>query len=292
MEELSEKELEALISLLDDPDSEVYGHVSDKLTSLGLPIIPKLEHFWEEAFDSILQDRIGQIIHLIQLDDLKAKFQQWIDGGTRDLYDGAVLVARYQYPDLDEALLKTEVEHIRRAIWLEMNYHLTPFEQVNVFNHVFYTLMGYSGKTEEKHDSKGFFLNNVIEHKKGNALSLGVLYLILAQDLDMPVYGVDLPRHFVLAFTKDFMESFAGNEDTRDQVIFYINALNKGTIFTRNEIKLFLKKMDMEPKDEYFTPIDNKAVVRLLLQNLALAYEDENEHDKAKEVNELVQLLD
>lgn len=290
-EALENNELNALISLLDDPDTEVFDHVSGKLRSFGPDIIPKLEAVWEESFDSILQQRIEQIIHQIQFNGLKDDMVKWLEDDPDNLYKGAALVARYQYPELDELKLKAEIDHIRRAIWLEMNYHLTPFEQVNVFNHVFYTLMGFSGKTEEKPEINSFYLNNVLESKKGNSLSLGVLYLIIAQDLDMPVYGVDLPRHFVLAYTKDFLETLTDDVDLRDQVIFYINALNKGTIFTRNEILLFLQKMDKEANPEFFTPRSNKAIVKLLLQNLAHIYQENGSDAKAFEVNELANLI-
>ena len=290
-EALENNELNALISLLDDPDNEVYDHVSGKLRSYGADVIPKLEAVWEESFDSILQQRIEQIIHQIQFNALKEDMIDWLENDPDNLYKGAALVARYQYPELDEIKLKADIDHIRRAIWLEMNYHLTPFEQVNVFNHVFYTLMGFSGKTEEKPEVSSFYLNNVLESKKGNSLSLGVLYLIIAQDLDMPVYGVDLPRHFVLAYTKDFLETLTDDVDLRDQVIFYINALNKGTIFTRNEILLFLQKMEKEPNAEFFTPRSNKAIVKLLLQNLAHIYQEDGADSKAVEVNELANLI-
>lgn len=290
-EALENSELNALISLLDDPDNEVYTHVSGKLRSYGPDIIPKLEAVWEESFDSILQQRIEQIIHQIQFNGLKTEIIDWLENDPDNLYKGAALVARYQYPDLDETKLKADIDHIRRAIWLEMNYHLTPFEQVNVFNHVFYTLMGFAGKTEDKPDVYSFYLNNVMESKKGNSLSLGILYLIIAQDLDMPVYGVDLPRHFVLAYTKDFLETLTEDADLREQVIFYINALNKGTIFTRNEIMLFLQKMDKEAEPGFFTPRNNKAIIKLLLQNLAHIYQENGDDAKGLEVNELANLI-
>lgn len=289
-EDTTNKEFEALIALLDDPDLEVFSHVSGKLASYGPKAIPQLETAWESTLDTILQERIEQIIHQIQFDELKREFVEQINIDPDNLYRGMVLMAKYRYPDLDETQLKSEIDQVRRAIWLEMNYHLTPFEQVNVFNHVFYTLMNYAGKTADKPDSNSFFLNNVVESKKGNALSLGVLYLIIAQDLDMPVYGVDLPRHFVLAYTKSFLETLPEEVDLRDEVIFYINALNRGTIFTRNEITLFLKKMEKEPKEEFFTPRRNGEIIKLILLSLASTYKDEGDLQKAKELEELAGL--
>ena len=47
MQEVSENEFKALITLLDDNDNEVYSHVSNKLFSLGVEGIPLLESAWK-----------------------------------------------------------------------------------------------------------------------------------------------------------------------------------------------------------------------------------------------------
>ena len=286
-----DKELNALISLLDDPDKDVYTMVSNQLLSLGPRVIPALESFWEESFDAILQERIEQIIHQIQFSNLQSEMKDWVTNHSDDLFQGAVLVARFQYADLDKENIRTDVDEIKRAVWLELNYGLTPIEQINVFNHVFYSLLGFAGKSTNSPTSQGYYINQLLESKKGNALSLGILYLILAQDLDIPVYGVDLPRHFVLAYTKDYLEVLDKNEDLRDQVIFYINPLNKGTIFSRNEIILFLKKLDLEPQPEHFLPARNKKVIKVLLENLVQVYEEEGSAEKVEELYQLLALF-
>lgn len=288
----SERELQALLQLLDDPDQEIYTHVSDRLASYGPEIIPKLENYWEEALDSILQERIEHIIRHIQFHGVEAGFKQWLENEPENLYKGALLVARFQYADIDEIKLRGEIDYIRRAIWLEMNYNLTPFEQINVFNHVFYSLMGFTGKSSEKHYSlPSFFLNQVVENKMGNSISLGILYTILAQELDMPVYGVNLPRHFVACYTKDFLETLDDNEDLRDQIICYINPLNRGTIFTRNEVTLYLKKIQEEPQKQHYLPIRNRETIKIYLQYLRMAYEAENSAEKVKELDALLKLF-
>ncbi len=291
-EQHSDKELNALLQLLDDPDQEIYSHVSDKLASFGPDIIPKLETYWEEALDGILQERIEHIIRHIQFHGVEKAFKHWLEHDSENLYKGALLVAKFQYADLDEVRLRGEIDYIRRAIWLEMNYNLTPFEQINVFNHVFYSLMGFTGKSAENHLSlPGYFLNQVVESKKGNVISLGILYIILAQELDMPVYGVNLPRHFVACYTKDFLETLEEHEDLRDQVICYINPLNRGTIFTRNEVTLYLKKIQEEAKQPHYLPIRNRDTIKLYLQYLQKGYEADGNPEKSKELDGLIALF-
>jgi regulator of sirC expression with transglutaminase-like and TPR domain len=262
------------------------------LASYGPEIIPKLETYWEEALDSILQERIEHIIRHIQFHGVEAGFKQWLEHDSENLYKGALLVARFQYADLDEVKLRGEIDYIRRAIWLEMNYNLTPFEQINVFNHVFYSLMGFTGKSSDKQFSlPSYFINQVVESKRGNSISLGILYLILAQELDMPVYGVNLPRHFVACYTKDFLETLEEDEDLRDQIICYINPLNRGTIFTRNEVTLYLKKIQEEPVKDHYLPIRNRETIKIYLQYLKQGYQADNNTEKLKELDELLRLF-
>ena len=52
---MNEPEVKALISLLDDSDKEVFGHIEEKLISMGNDVIPFLEDAWANAFDPVMQ---------------------------------------------------------------------------------------------------------------------------------------------------------------------------------------------------------------------------------------------
>ena len=68
---MTDKELNALVSLLDDGDQEIKEHVRDKILSLGNQIIPFLENKWEGSFNPELQKEIEEIVHDMQLNLLK-----------------------------------------------------------------------------------------------------------------------------------------------------------------------------------------------------------------------------
>ncbi|MFX6023287.1 hypothetical protein ABTF26_19845, partial [Acinetobacter baumannii] len=71
------KELNALFTLIDDPDEEVYATVYEKIVALGKPVIPNLEHLWETTPDEYAQERIEMIIHRLHFTDLLADFTEW-----------------------------------------------------------------------------------------------------------------------------------------------------------------------------------------------------------------------
>src|SRR5579872_2530650 len=196
----SNKEITALLRLIDDPDDEVYDTVASKLLHYGKEIIPNLEQLWEVTADENVQERIEQLIHRVHFNDLQQDFMEWSRSKNPELLRGAILVARFQFPDLNVPAILTQFDQIRRNIWLELNNYLTPLEQVNVFNSILYNFYKLHGHELTEREPKYFFINQVLESKQGNAYTLGVLYLSLCELLDIPIFAVDIPRQFVFAY--------------------------------------------------------------------------------------------
>lgn len=288
---IDKKEFSALLNLLDDPDKEVHEHVLNKLMSYGIKIIPSLESAWESSFNPDLQSRIESLIHKIQFNIIMHELGDWSEKDTQNLLQGAMIVSRYQYPDLDEKKIQRIVEHIKKDIWIELGNNLTPLEQINVFNHIFYTISKFSGNTTHINDPQNNYINIVLENKKGNQISLGVIYLIIARELDLPVYGVNLPQHFILSFLKHPITEETPQQEIKSSTLFYINPFNKGMVFTRNEINLFLKKLNIEPNESYYLPCSNREIIRELLHALIKCYQESGSLEKVGELRELLSCL-
>ncbi len=127
--------IQALVKLIDDPDEGVFGHVKDQLLKCGVEAIPYLEHSWEtDYYGLIFQSRVEQIIHEIQFEESKILLLNWSNSFEKDLLEGAIIVARYQYPNLDEEKIRETIQAIRRDIWLEINDNQTAFEQIKIFS--------------------------------------------------------------------------------------------------------------------------------------------------------------
>jgi regulator of sirC expression with transglutaminase-like and TPR domain len=280
------KEISSLIKLLDDPDREVFEHIHDKILSFGEEVIQYLELAWEQAFDAIQQERIANLVHEIQFRIVKDELKLWYHGGAFDLLQGVLTINKYQYPDLDEQKVINQIEALKRDIWLQMIYDSSPAEQVKLINHVFYNIHGFSGNTSNHQDPQNSYMSQVLETKKGNQISLAIIYSIIAQKLDIPVYGVNLPQHFILAYVDETMESeFEGG------ILFYINAFNKGFIFGRRDVDMFLKQLNLKPEKHFYEPCSNADIVRRILRNLISAYENLGSTEKVAELNELLTIV-
>jgi regulator of sirC expression with transglutaminase-like and TPR domain len=286
---MKEKEFNALIRLLDDEDKEVYNHIENRILSYGKDAIPLLEDAWGQSFDAVLQTRIENIIHRIHFDALVAGLESWKELESQNhisLLDGAILVARYQYPDLDEEKIRSQINQLRRDVWMELNDNLTALEKVNVLNHIFFTVHGFAGNTTNYHSPQNSYINTVLESKKGNPLMLSLIYSVVAQSLDIPIYGVNLPEHFILAY-----KDTASSDAAESRVFFYINTFSKGTVFGRKEIDAFIKQLDLKPEPAYYEPCNNTDILKRLLRNLTYAYQKLNETEKVEELKLLMEKL-
>ncbi|HNP49964.1 MAG TPA: hypothetical protein PKL85_14060, partial [Bacteroidia bacterium] len=79
---MNRTEVDALIRLLDDSDTEIYQHIEDKLIHYGKDVIPILESAWSSSMDAIMQQRIEAIIHKIQFEDLQHELRVWAHSGS------------------------------------------------------------------------------------------------------------------------------------------------------------------------------------------------------------------
>ncbi len=272
---MQESELKALVSLLDDDDKQVSSHVEEKILSIGKKIIPFLEKEWENTFNPVLQQRIEDLIHTLQYDLVKERLKNWYTSKEQDLLTGMWIIATYQYPDIELEKLKQELEQIYYDTWLEFRPDLYPFDQVKVINSVLFNKLKFGANSKNFHSPGNSMINVVLEMHKGNPITLCVIYMMVAQKLKLPVYGVNLPNLFILTY-----------KDDNNQ--FYINAFNRGLIFSKKDIENYITELHLVPQSSFFEPCNNLEIIRRALRNLIMSFEKMGEHTKADEVKVLL----
>jgi regulator of sirC expression with transglutaminase-like and TPR domain len=276
---MKETELKALVSLLDDDDGQIVSHVEEKILSLGTTIIPFLEEEWESNFNPTVQRRIEEIIHTLQYALLKERIAEWYESEEKDLLTGMWLVATYQYPDIELIKLKQDLEQIYYETWLEFKQDLYPFDQIKVINGVLFNKLKFGANTKNFHSPGNSMINVVLETKRGNPITLCIIYMLVAQKLKLPVHGVNLPNLFVLTY-KD-------NVHTQ----FYINVFNKGLIFSRQDIENYINELHLSHQPSFFEPCPNLEIIRRVFRNLIMSFDKMGEHAKAEEVKELLLII-
>ena len=273
------KELKALVSLLDDDDLEVVQHVEHKIMSLGTYIIPYLEFEWENSFNPTVQKRIEELVHSLQFELLKEKLHAWRMSEEQDLLEGMWLINTYQYPDLELEQLTKELEQIYYEAWLEFKADIHPVDQIKILNSVLFNKLHFGANTKNFHSPGNSMLNVVLQTKKGNPISLCVIYMLVAKKLKLPVYGVNLPNLFVMVYKQEEGQ-------------FYINAFNRGLVFSKKEIDDYIDNLKLPQNEIYYEPCSHLEIVKRVLRNLVHAHEKLGHTEKVMEIKQLSQILE
>ncbi|MFY0644400.1 MAG: transglutaminase family protein [Bacteroidia bacterium] len=296
---IDEKEIQTMLYLLDDSDERIVEEIQERIKEYGSEVIPILEKAWPVESNSKRLERILQLIKEINAKVLCEELTLWKKTEEQDLLDGVLIIDKLYNPLVDKQLIENQLDKIKLDAWLELKYDLTSFEKIKILNYIMFDTHQFKGETDNYHSSKNSFLSFVLESKKGNPVSLAVIYAIIAQRLNIPVYGVNLPQHFVLGYVKDLdwqiLSKF--NDDAEDEdlegseVLFYINPFNSGLIFSKENIIQFLNQLKIEVKDSYFTVCSNLDILKRILRNLLNSYEKEKNEQKLAVVNEMMQIL-
>jgi regulator of sirC expression with transglutaminase-like and TPR domain len=283
------REISALFTLLDDPDTEVYSTVSERIISYGKEIIPNLEDLWENSPEETLQERIEHLIHRLHFQDLRSAFTDWARQETPELLDGAYLVARYKFPDFHASQCQQELDRMRKNIWLELNSYLTPLEQINVINKVFFSFHKQKGVEISYQNQEEFLVNKVLETKRGNSIANGILYQAVCQMLDIPVRAINIPRQFILAYFDQSPDYFNPNPAPH-KILFYIDPVS-GQVYTQKDVENYFSRISVTPAPAYFKPMSNRRIIRFLLEEYAKCFEDDRNRYKQDELLGLGDIL-
>nr|WP_304608414.1 transglutaminase-like domain-containing protein [Pontibacter anaerobius] len=267
-----------MISLLDDSDHDVASYVEKQIAYLGEGIIPFLEEEWEETLNTDLQKKIEDLIHNLQFDGLMKRLQEWKASGAESLLEGMFLVNSYLYPDVDFASINKTIDQLYFDAWTHMKDEMHPYDQVKSLNNVLFREKRFSANTKNFHSPANSMLHLVLESKRGNPLTLCVIYMTLAQRLGMPVYGVNLPNLFILTYKLGDLQ-------------FYINVYNKGLILSKADIDNYILQLNLNPVDIFYEPCANLDIVKRALRNLAFSFEKMDDPEKATEVTKLLDAI-
>ena len=280
----SYSQLKALVQLLEDPDVDVYQNVHGKLVSFGKPVIPILETEWELIGQCEIQKRIEVIIDEIEFETTKDLLVNWVQNNSSDLLEGALIASSFQFPYIDNENIAQLVEKLRKDIWIELSENLTSLEKVRVMNHLIYDVHGFRPFPNYHESEQSYFVNLLFDYFKGSPMTLGILYKHLADLLELPIVGLNLPYHFVLGY-QDI------HDDTDHEMLFYVNPFSKGAVFGRGELERYIEKAGINLHFSELKPMSNVQIVKRLLKEMKTCFQRLEKNEKTQQIDHLLKLL-
>ena len=127
---------------------------------------------------------------------------------TINLTEALILISKDWDPSLNEIALKNEINDLIESVKNKLTAESSAQETVNILRQVIHEEKGY--RYTDKVDKFGIptnknelFLHGMLKTKNGYCMNLSLLYLIIADKLNLPIYGVGLPNHFFVRYESE-----------------------------------------------------------------------------------------
>jgi regulator of sirC expression with transglutaminase-like and TPR domain len=173
------------------------------------------------------------------------------------------------YPDLDRRHWLNEIQRLgedARQRVAELGPQATLRQKLQSVSDFLFREQGFHGNREQYYDPCNSYLNEVLTRRTGIPITLGIVYLAVAQAAGLPVYGISAPGHFVL-----------GCSDLDEEL--FIDPFNDGDVLGRNACRRRVERINGEPDsmtEEYFRPASVREIAVRVLRNLKAAYAMDN----------------
>jgi regulator of sirC expression with transglutaminase-like and TPR domain len=268
IETLGIAERDALLSLLDDTSPAVRRALLLHFNKLG----PASASFLQDVArgsNRVLARHAVWFLEELKFSDPIADFRGFIRSLNYELESGALLLARTVSPQLDAGTCCLQLDKIAarcRELIVEPS---SAREKCRVVNRVLFHEWGFHGNVEHYTDPNNSFLDQVLERRTGIPLSLSIVYLLVAERLDLDLEPVGLPGHFIVG-------CFA------DDLPFFIDPFDRGVFRDAEEIFDLLRANNITPKASDLAPTPVREVLCRSCRNLVNHYTAAGETERAR----------
>lgn len=288
---MKSSKLDALISLLDDPDPSVFDMVLEELLKEDISVVDQLEQIWETSLDELVQDRIEGIIQEIQLKDTTERIKNWADQETLDLLEGFFLISRHRYPEIKFKTIQLQLEKIRKDIWLKYKNSLTALEKIAILNHIFYNQHKFKVDFFNPDSPQNSYINRVLETKKGNPVSIAILYTLLGRLLDLPIHYIDFQKNPLVGYFDPNLAQLVHGKGMSEPILFYINPSNSGALIGPKEVDYIQNTSEEADRKKLTQPCPDRIIIKRLIERLISGYNELGFQDKVAYLNQISAIL-
>jgi regulator of sirC expression with transglutaminase-like and TPR domain len=275
-------ELNHLIKLIDDEDEEIYENIKKRFLLYGEESKNFLSEFTKSE-DLLIAERSKEIISILDFKLVENKIRELFLNKKNLLERAVFLISEYGYPNVDFDNYKMIIDKmafdIESRIERKIRKVSSSYEKIKIINDYLFKRKKFKGNTENYNETDNLYINKVIDRKMGIPVSLSILYLLIANRLKLPIYGVNLPSHFIVKYQDDKEELF-------------IDPFNEGIVISRKEAIKFLKQLGLSEEDcnkiSFLNNASERDIVKRYINNLIHIYEKNNEKLKAGKLKQLL----
>lgn len=191
------------------------------------------------------------------------------------LFRTALLIAQDEYPRLAAAEYEARIDGYFRQLRTELSPALLPAAQLQHLNRFLFEEVGFAGNESDYYDPRNSYLNDVLDRRLGNPISLAVVQLELAQRLDIPLQGVSFPGHFLVRLPVD-------------DGLIVLDPYQKGRSLDEIELRSrargyfdAAREIDDHHLARLLEPASHRAILTRMLRNLKAVYTEREDLARA-----------
>ena len=275
-------EIESLMFLMEDPDPFVQEQVQLRFKELGDRAVPLLDQIRVQTKDKVEKKRAKDVLHKLTFSTLKGDFAELLlegVGNRAQLERAVITLARFGHPTLRESEYVKTLDHFADMIRPSLRYKRSEREKMRILMKFIFEDLNFRGDNKDYHNPANGFIDQVIERRKGLPISLSLVAMFIARRLQLPVFGVNMPIHFMLTFVGEKEEQL-------------IDPYDQGAEVSYDQCYFFLKKNNVTPKPEHFKMASDIDIIARCIRNLMHSYERNEEHDRVQELKSLLELVE
>ncbi len=278
----TKSEIESLLLLLEDPDPFIQESVQNRFNELGENAIPLLDEYRAETKNPEEKTKLGSIIHQLTFPTLRADFHEVLEKGVKNregLEVAAFTLARFGNPTLRIKEYQKKLDHFAEMVEPTIRYRLDERRKMKQLIKFVFEDLNFGGDTEDYHNPANCFMDQVINRRRGLPISLSMIVMFLAQRLEMPFFGVNMPIHFMLNYVSE-----------KEEVL--IDPYDNGAIVTYDQCYFFLKKNNIEPRPDHFKIASDLEILTRCIRNLIHSYERKEMPERVEDLKNLLALAE
>jgi regulator of sirC expression with transglutaminase-like and TPR domain len=190
------------------------------------------------------------------------------------LFASALLIAKDEYPELAAPDYESQLQDYSHRLRKVLDPTETPAAQLRTLNRFLFEELGFGGDDQDYYDPRNSYLNDVLDRRLGNPISLAVVQIELARRLDVPLEGVSFPGHFLVRLPLD-------------EGIVVLDPFQKGRSLDAAELRRRARThLDTHDIDDarlarMLEPASHRAILTRMLRNLKGVYAEREQWEKA-----------
>lgn len=205
------------------------------------------------------------------------------------LFEAAASIAQDESPDLDLLQLQSDMDLLQARLRRRLGRNLREMpelERLYALNQFFFSDLGFAGNVNNYYDPDNSYLSEVLRTRRGIPLTLGLLWMELAQHIGLKVRGVAFPGHFLVKVLlppgQVLMDPFTGRSLSREELSERLEPYQREMDLSEEDVPLALYLQAATPRE----------IIARLLRNLKEIYQSQADAPRLLAVqNRLVVLL-